>query len=106
VFLYDSPTGDRIAIYLVDTQGLFDHLSTPTDNIRIFSLSALMSSVQLMNIFNVIQESDIEYLQVCVIVLQLKVFIFKIDYFSMRQKWLASPQSMTSQLSRSKSSFS
>ncbi|KAG5673110.1 hypothetical protein PVAND_003184 [Polypedilum vanderplanki] len=63
VFLYDSPMGERIAIYLMDTQGLFDHLSTPTDNIRIFSLNALMSSVQIMNIFNVIQESDIEYMQ-------------------------------------------
>lgn len=64
IFLYDSPKGDRIAIYLMDTQGLFDHSSTPTDNIRIFSLSALVSSVQIMNIFNMIEESHLEYLQV------------------------------------------
>lgn len=64
VFLYDAPNGDKIAIYLMDTQGLFDHNSSPTDNIRIFSLSALMSSVQMMNIFSTIEESHLEYLQV------------------------------------------
>lgn len=64
MFLYDNPNGEKIAIYLMDTQGLFDHSSTPTDNIRIFSLSALMSSVQLMNIFGMIEESHLEYLQV------------------------------------------
>lgn len=64
VFLYDAPNGEKIAIYLMDTQGLFDHSSSPTDNIRIFSLSALVSSVQLMNIFNMIEESHLEYLQV------------------------------------------
>lgn len=64
VFLYDAPNGDKIAIYLMDTQGLFDHSSSPTDNIRIFSLSALMSSVQLMNIYVMIEESHLEYLQV------------------------------------------
>lgn len=64
VFLYDTPTGEKIAVYVMDTQGLFDHNSSPTDNIRIFSLSALISSVQMLNIFNMIEESHLEYLQV------------------------------------------
>ena len=64
IFLYDAPSGDKIAIFLMDTQGLFDHNSSPTDNIRIFSLSALMSSVQMMNILSTIEESHLEYLQV------------------------------------------
>lgn len=64
VFLYDAPNGGKIAIYLMDTQGLFDHLSSPTDNIRVFSLSALISSVQLMNIYVMIEENNLEYLQV------------------------------------------
>lgn len=65
VFLYDADNedGDKLAIYLIDTQGLFDHNSSPTDNIRIFSLSALMSSVQLMNIYSMIEENHLEYLQ-------------------------------------------
>lgn len=64
IFLHETSNGDKIAIYLVDTQGLFDHYSSPTDNIRIFSLSALMSSVQIMNMFNNLQESDLDFLQV------------------------------------------
>lgn len=76
VFLYDSPKGDKIAIYLMDTQGLFDHSSSPTDNIRIFSLSALMSSVQLMNIFSMIEESHLEYLQVKANRVSYKLFKF------------------------------
>ncbi|KAL7017430.1 hypothetical protein ACKWTF_010375 [Chironomus riparius] len=63
IFLHETSNGDKIAIYLVDTQGLFDHYSSPTDNIRIFSLSALMSSVQIMNMFNNLQESDLDFLQ-------------------------------------------
>lgn len=67
IFLYDAPTGEKIAIYVMDTQGLFDHNSSPTDNIRIFSLSALISSVQMLNIFNMVEESHLEYLQVSVL---------------------------------------
>ena len=47
----------------MDTQGLFDHKSSPTDNSRIFSLSTLISSVQIFNLFNNIQEDHLQYLQ-------------------------------------------
>ena len=63
-FLYDAPNGQKIAIYLMDTQGLFDHESSPTDNARIFSLSTLISSAQILNLFSNIQEDNLEYLQV------------------------------------------
>lgn len=63
VFLYDEPNGDKLAIYLMDTQGLFDHKSSPTDNSRIFSLSTMISSVQILNLFNIIQENQLQYLQ-------------------------------------------
>ncbi|CAO1423679.1 unnamed protein product, partial [Diamesa hyperborea] len=63
VFLYDAPNGQKIAIYLMDTQGLFDHESSPTDNARIFSLSTLISSAQILNLFSNIQEDNLEYLQ-------------------------------------------
>ena len=64
VFLYDAPNGQKIAIYLMDTQGLFGHESSPTDNARIFSLSTLISSAQILNLFSNIQEDNLEYLQV------------------------------------------
>lgn len=63
VFLYDAPNGDKIAIILMDTQGLFDRHSSATDNSRIFSLSTLISSVQIFNLFNHIQEDHLQYLQ-------------------------------------------
>ena len=63
VFLYDAPNGDKIAILLMDTQGLFDHKSSPTDNSRIFSLSTLISSMQIFNLFSHIQEDHLQYLQ-------------------------------------------
>jgi atlastin len=63
VFLYDDPNGDKIAIYLMDTQGLFDHKSSSTDNSRIFSLSTMISSIQILNLLNIIQENQLQYLQ-------------------------------------------
>lgn len=63
VFLYDDPNGDKLAIYLMDTQGLFDHKSTSVDNSRIFSLSTMISSIQILNLLNIIQEDQLQYLQ-------------------------------------------
>ncbi|CRK86733.1 CLUMA_CG000566, isoform A [Clunio marinus] len=63
VFLYDSNDGEKLAIYLMDTQGLFDHKSSSTDNSRIFSLSTMISSTQILNLLNIIQENQLQYLQ-------------------------------------------
>ena len=67
VFLYDAPNGDKIAIFLMDTQGLFDHRSSTTDNSRIFSLSTLISSMQIFNLFSHIHEDQLQYLQVSIV---------------------------------------
>jgi Guanylate-binding protein, N-terminal domain len=67
VFLHtDKISGAKIAIILLDTHGLFDNLTTPTDNSRIFGLSSLLSSVLIFNIGGQIQEDQIEYLQAAV----------------------------------------
>ena len=63
VFLYDALNGEKLAIYIMDTQGLFDHQTTTADNSRIFSLSTLISSVQILNLFNIIHEDQLQYLQ-------------------------------------------
>jgi atlastin len=63
VFLHDSQ-GEKIAIVLMDTQGLFD-TNTPAEiNARIFSMSVLISSVQIFNIHQQIAENHLEYLKV------------------------------------------
>lgn len=64
VFLHDAKNGDKIAIILMDTQGVFDNKSTVKDNTVIFALSTMVSSVQIYNVQNNIQEDDLQHLQV------------------------------------------
>jgi len=64
VFLHTiDRNGEKIAIFVMDTQGLFDNDSTPTDNSRIFALGTLVSSIQVLNLMNRIQEDQLQYLQ-------------------------------------------
>lgn len=64
VFLYDAEDGKKIAIFLMDTQGIFDNESTIKDCAVIFALSTMLSSVQIYNIFGKIQENDLQNLQI------------------------------------------
>lgn len=63
VFLHTDANGRKLAIFLVDTQGLFDNIATPAENARIFSLGTLISSVQILNLSNNIQEDQLQYLE-------------------------------------------
>jgi atlastin len=64
VFLHDAENGEKLAIVLVDTQGLFDNETSVEDNSKIFAISTLMSSCQLLNLSGNIQEDQLQYLQV------------------------------------------
>lgn len=69
VFLHEqinqkTRKNEKLAIILLDTQGLFDQNTSPTDNSRIFALGTLISSVQIFNLNDVILENQLEYLQV------------------------------------------
>jgi len=64
VFLYDHErTGEQLAIFLIDTQGLFDNETSPTENSKIFALGSLISSLQIFNLFSMVQEDQLQYLQ-------------------------------------------
>lgn len=63
VFLYDNPNGQKIAILVVDTQGLFDNQTSTAENSRIFSLSMLLSSLEIFNLQGLVQEDHLQYLQ-------------------------------------------
>lgn len=65
VFLHEE-NHEKLAILLMDTQGLFDTKTSPADNSRIFSLGTLLSSKQIFNLNDVIQETQLEYLQVSI----------------------------------------
>ena len=64
IFLHtDERTGEKFAIIIMDTQGLFDNQTSPLDNSRIFALGTLLSSNQVLNLSDVIQEDQLQYLQ-------------------------------------------
>lgn len=63
VFTHDYPNGDKIAIILMDTQGIFDRHTSIRDCTTIFSLSMMLSSVQCYNVMNNIHEHDLQHLQ-------------------------------------------
>lgn len=54
---------EKIGILLLNTQGTFDSESSQHDNVKIFSLASMMSSLQIYNLSEHIQETDIENLQ-------------------------------------------
>lgn len=60
VFLYDdSSNSEKCAIVLMDTQGFFDHTQTSFDHSAIFSLSSIMASTQIYNIFKDLNQSNL-----------------------------------------------
>lgn len=63
VFLYDNPNGEKLAILVVDTQGLFDNETSTADNSKIFALSTLLTSIQILNLSGLVQENHLQYLQ-------------------------------------------
>jgi len=62
IFLVKTPSGREIAVALMDTQGSFDKNSTVRDCATIFALSLMTSSVLVYNLFNNIQEDDLQHL--------------------------------------------
>lgn len=65
----------------MDTQGAFDSESTVRDCATIFALSTMLSSVQIYNLSQNIQEDDLQHLQVCryfcicILIILLNIFI-------------------------------
>ncbi|XP_073957408.1 uncharacterized protein [Choristoneura fumiferana] len=57
------PTGEKVAVLLMDTQGSFDEQSSLRDCSMIFALSTLLASTQVYNISQKIREDDLQHLQ-------------------------------------------
>ncbi|XP_067130951.1 atlastin-2 isoform X1 [Centruroides vittatus] len=62
-FIQVLPTGEKIAVLLMDTQGTFDSESIVKDCATVFALSTMVSSVQVYNLSQNIQEDDLQHLQ-------------------------------------------
>lgn len=63
IFTHDFENGEKVALILLDTQGLYDRHSSMQDYTTIFALSMMLSSVQCYNLMNNIQEDDLQHLQ-------------------------------------------
>ncbi|XP_024943923.1 atlastin isoform X2 [Cephus cinctus] len=63
VFPGTLSNGEKVAIILMDTQGAFDSQSTVRDCATVFALSTMLSSVQIFNLSQNIQEDDLQHLQ-------------------------------------------
>nr|CAB3224308.1 atlastin-2 [Phallusia mammillata] len=62
-FVIKNLKGRKTAVFLMDTQGLFDSDSSMTKCSSIFALSTLISSMQIYNLSQQIQEDNLQYLQ-------------------------------------------
>ncbi|XP_055313931.1 atlastin-like [Sitodiplosis mosellana] len=62
-FTHDYEDGRKVAIILMDTQGVFDHQTSTQDNILIFALSIMSSSVQCYNLMQNIKEDNLQHLR-------------------------------------------
>lgn len=63
VFTHDYENGDKVAIILLDSQGIFDDQISMNECTMIFGLSTLISSVQCYNVMQSIQENHLQNLQ-------------------------------------------
>lgn len=63
IFTHDYSDGEKVAIILMDTQGIFDHQSSRRGFTATFALSMLLSSVQCYNVMQNIHKDDLENLE-------------------------------------------
>eukprot|EP00911_Craspedida_sp_UC1_P001957 UC1_evm1s1504 len=61
-FVRALPSGERVAVLLVDTQGTFDNKTTTQENASIFAFNSLVSSQQIYNIKEKIQEDVLQHM--------------------------------------------
>lgn len=63
IFTHQYENGDKVAIILIDTQGIFDSKSSVRDCTTVFALSTLLSSVQCYNLMQNVREDDLQHLE-------------------------------------------
>lgn len=63
IFTHDYENGTKVAIILLDTQGIFDHEGNDSEFTRIFALCTMISSIQFVNVRANINSNDLKQLQ-------------------------------------------
>nr|CAD2201623.1 unnamed protein product [Meloidogyne enterolobii] len=62
-FILQDKHGNEIVVILMDTQGIFDCVSTVKSCATIFALSTMISSILIYNVTKTIQEDHLQHLQ-------------------------------------------
>ena len=68
IWMWDTPfrrtsqSGEEIAVFLIDTQGMFDSETSQMLTASIFGLSTLLSSYQIYNVDKRVQEDNLQHL--------------------------------------------
>eukprot|EP00092_Neocalanus_flemingeri_P026980 GFUD01029254.1.p1 GENE.GFUD01029254.1~~GFUD01029254.1.p1 ORF type:complete len:647 (+),score=136.47 GFUD01029254.1:235-2175(+) len=62
-FIVKGAEGEELAVFLMDTQGTFDHKTTVKENMTVFALSTMTSSHLMYNLMHVIREDHLQHLQ-------------------------------------------
>lgn len=63
IFTHDFENGEKVAIILLDTQGIFDNQSSMKSCTATFAISMMLASVQCYNVSQNIQEDDLQHLE-------------------------------------------
>lgn len=63
IFIHDYKNGEKVAIVLLDTQGIFDNRSSQKECTSIFAISMLLASIQCFNVSHQVQEDDLQHLE-------------------------------------------
>lgn len=72
IFTHNLENGDKLAIIVMDTQGIFDHTKNMKDCISTFAISMLLSSVLCYNVMQNVEEDKLQHLQFFMNYAQLK----------------------------------
>jgi len=62
-FIVNDTSDNGMAVFLMDTQGTFDYKSTVKENMTVFALSTMTSSLLMYNLTHVIREDHLQHLQ-------------------------------------------
>lgn len=63
IFIKTQMNGEKIGILLMDSQGTFDGRSSMSENIAIFSISMMLSSIHLYNLIDNVTDENLERLE-------------------------------------------
>ncbi|XP_033126344.1 atlastin-2-like [Anneissia japonica] len=66
IFTATLPDGRKVGVILMDTQGTQDPKTSQKHNAAVFALSAILSSIQIYNVKDYIDEGDLQFLELFV----------------------------------------